>query len=133
MHSSSGPGQGCRRQAVNDGARAPPLAALPPPAPLGLIATDEPAASALIKEKVLQRLLKFSNLSSRLRRAFPAAAKNPIKVWDQVQQQQPGSLSSHISGDARIVPRIFRNAIRISAGSDHLPVLRDRLAAAPLL
>lgn len=54
---------------------APPLAPLP--APLGLIATDEPAASALIKEKVLQRLLKFSNLSSRPRHAFTTAAKNP--------------------------------------------------------
>lgn len=52
MHSSSGLGQGCRRQAVKDGAQAPPLATLP--ALLGLIATDEPAVSVLIKEKVLK-------------------------------------------------------------------------------
>lgn len=50
----------------------------PPSQPLlRLIATDEPAVSALIKEKVLQRLFKFSSLSSRPRQAFTTAAENP--------------------------------------------------------
>lgn len=85
MHSSSGLGQGCRRQAVKDGARAPPPATLP--AQLGLIASDEPAVSALVKGKVLQRLeLKFSNVS------YPVCARRLLQqlkthhVWDQVQQ-----------------------------------------------
>lgn len=100
---------------------APPL--LAPSALLALISTDEPAVSAPIKEEVLQRSLKFWNLSPCPPHVVSAAVKRASSSGSSAAPA-PVSLRSRagsyfwrhaIIKNIHFSPHILENAIKISA------------------